>query len=80
MFSFKRRIRITDTIWLKAKKEKILIIDECIYIISERNFVSDIDFRKTSRDPKYIAKNCSDRVSLCIEQSTLKIMFQGFIP
>ena len=60
-------------IWLKEKKEKILIINECIYIVSERDFASEVGFRKTSRDPKYYAKNCSDQISLCIEQNTLKM-------
>ena len=46
--------------WLKEKKEKILIIDECIYLVSERDFASDIGFRKKSCEPKYFTKNCSD--------------------
>ena len=66
-------LRIIDVIWLKQKKEKILIINKCIYIVSERDFASDIDFMTTSRDPNYIAKNCSDQVSLCIRQNILKM-------
>ena len=46
--------------WLKEKKEKILIIDECIYLVSERDFASDIGFRKKSCESKYFTKNCSD--------------------
>ena len=62
-----------DVIWSKEKKEKIFIINECICVVSETDFASDIDFRKTSCDPKYIAKNFSDDVSWCIEQNTLKM-------
>ena len=65
--------RIIDLIWLKEKKKKILITNKRIYIVSERDFASDMGFVKTSRDPKYIAKNCSDQVSFCIIQNTLKM-------
>ena len=66
-------LRIIDVIWLKEKKEKILITNECIYIVTEGDFVSDIDFWKIGRDPKYFAKNFSDQVSLRIQQNILKI-------
>ena len=66
-------LRIIDVIWSKEKKEKIFVINECICAVSETDFASDIDFRKTSCDPKYIATNCSDHVSWCIEQNTLKM-------
>ena len=70
VFIQKTLLRIIDVIWLK-EKENILIINECIYIVSERDSASDKDFRKTSRDSKYFPKNCLDQVSLCIEQNTL---------
>ena len=73
VFIQKTLLSIIDVIWLKEKKEKILIINESIYIASERDFVSDIDFRKISFDPNYIAKNCSDQVSFCTEQNALKM-------
>ena len=73
VFIQKTLLSIIDVIWLKEKKEKILIINESIYIASERDFVSDIDFRKISFDPNCIAKNCSDQVSFCIEQNALKM-------
>ena len=60
VFIQKTLLRIIDVMWLKEKKEKILIIDECIYLVSERDFASDIGFRKKSCEPKYFTKNCSD--------------------
>ena len=40
--------RIIDLIWLKEKKKKILITNKRIYIVSERDFASDLDFMKTT--------------------------------
>ena len=50
-----------DINWLKEENKKLLIINECIYIVSEIDSVSDIAFRKRSCDPKYIAKNSLDQ-------------------
>ena len=40
--------RTIDLIWLKEKKKKILITNKRIYIVSERDFASDLDFMKTT--------------------------------
>ena len=40
--------RIIDLIWLKEKKKKILITNKRIYIVSERDFASDLDLMKTT--------------------------------
>ena len=40
--------RIIDLIRLKEKKKKILITNKRIYIVSERDFASDLDLMKTT--------------------------------
>ena len=51
---------------IKKRKKKIFIINESIYVVIEIDFASDIDLRKTSRDPEYFARNCFDKVFLCV--------------
>ena len=51
---------------IKKRKKKIFIINESIYVVIEIDFASDIDLRKTSRDPKYFARNCFDKVFFCV--------------
>ena len=70
-FSFKRH---------QEKKEKNLIINECIYIVVERDFASGIDFRKISRDPKYFAKKLLRSSFLVYRTKYFEdAIFQGFI-